>query len=279
MTLANVKMIVMDMDDTLLSHDLTISPENQVAIKNAQQAGIVIVLASGRPTPAMWSYAEQLGLNEGGFLVSYNGAFVHDCQTKTVMFETCLTKQEHDLLVHTAREQDCTLHTYVDGDIITHRANPHTDFEAELTGMPVKIVPSMTDYVTESVPKVLLTGEPEKVKQLKQTLMLSLGDRFMISISKPVFLEFTNQAVDKSAGIDVICNHLRINKHQVMAIGDSYNDLTMIRDCGIGVAMGNAPADIQSIADVVTLSCTDNGVAHMINQVLSAQPSLEHHFS
>lgn len=277
MSLANVKMIVMDMDDTLLNHDLTISQENLTAIQTAKDSGIVIVLASGRPTPAMWAYAEQLGLSQGGFLVSYNGAYVHDCQTKAVLFDTCLTKAEHDLLVETARIQNCTLHTYVDGDIITNIANAHTDLEAELTGMPIRIVESMIDYVKSTVPKVLLTGEPDQVKRMKAVLSEQFSNQFMISISKPVFLEFTNKAVDKSAGISVICDQLNISKNQVMAIGDSYNDLTMIRDCGFGVAMGNAPDDIKAIANAVTLSCEQQGVAHIINQVLSARAALESH--
>ncbi|MFQ3231279.1 Cof-type HAD-IIB family hydrolase [Reinekea sp.] len=265
-----IRMIVMDMDDTLLNSKLQVSDANRAALKRAQLAGITLVLASGRPTPAMSTFADELAFTKNGFVISYNGAYVTDWSNQKVLFDTCLTKIELDLLIDIAREQSCNLHTYVEGEIITNIENPHTDFEAELTGMPVRIVSNMKALVTEKVPKVLLTGPANKVKQMKETLAQQLGDQFMISISKPVFLEFTNLAVDKSRGIDVICKKLDIEKTHVMALGDSYNDLTMIRDCGLGVAMGNAPDDIKALANEVTLNCEENGVAVMINRVIDA---------
>ena len=265
-----IRMIVMDMDDTLLNKHLQVSAENQAALKRAQRAGLILVLASGRPTPAMSSFADELNFNNNGYVISYNGAYVTDWSNQDILFETCLTKSEHDLLVDIAIDQSGHLHTYVDGHIITQVENPYTDLEAKLTGMPVRIVNDMKSAVTDKVPKVLLTGEDDNVKQMKETLSRQLGDQFMISISKPVFLEFTNLAVDKSRGIDVICEKLAIDKSQVMALGDSYNDLTMIRDCGLGVAMGNAPDDIKAIANEVTLSCDEHGVAVMINRVIDA---------
>lgn len=265
-----IRMIVMDMDDTLLNKHLQVSAENRAALKRAQQAGLILVLASGRPTPAMSRFADELEFDKNDYVISYNGAYVTDWSNQDVLFDTCLTKSEHDLLVDVAIDQNCNLHTYVDGQIISNTENPYTDLEAKLTGMPVRIVSDMKSTVIDKVPKVLLTGERDKVKQMKATLTNQLSDQFMISISKPVFLEFTNLAVDKSRGIDVICKKLAIDKSQVMALGDSYNDLTMIRDCGLGVAMGNAPDDIKAIANEVTLSCDEDGVAVMINRVIDA---------
>jgi len=264
-------MIVMDMDDTLLNDQLEISKENESAIRKARNAGITIVLASGRPTPAMQSFAYDLDFHSGGYLISYNGAYVDDLATGETMFEVCLTQYEAKLLVQTARAQNVGLHTYIDGEIVTDNINAHTNYEAELTGMPIRVVLDLAKEIQSSVPKLLMVGEPDRIKTLKTTLSKSMSGRFMISISKPVFLEFTNQEVDKSRGIDVICQKLGIAKSDVMAIGDSYNDLTMIRDCGVGVAMGNAPEDIKVVADVTTASCLENGVAKIIEQVLESQ--------
>lgn len=270
MPFSTIRMIVMDLDDTLISGDLSISEENKRAISNAKAAGITIVLASGRPTPAMVQFANDLELQENGYIISYNGAYVTDWSNQDILFDTCLTKEECDLLVDTALAHNVNIHTYVDGDILTNEMNPHTDFEAELTGMPIRLVDDLKASVTHKVPKVLIVSDAERVKQTRDILGASLGHQFMISISKPVFLEFTNKNVDKSRAIDVLCERLNIEKQQVMAIGDSYNDLTMLRDCGVGVAMGNAPDDIKALADVVTDSYTDNGVASIIAKVLSS---------
>jgi len=271
MPYANIRMIVMDMDDTLLSDDHEVSPQNRKAIEQAQQAGIVIVLASGRPTPAMKAIADDLNLKNEGYVISYNGAYVTDWSNQKVLFDTCLTKYEHDLIVDTAHAHSCNLHTYVNGDIVTDEMNEYTDIEAQLTGMPINLVGNLKTAVTGSVPKVLMVAEPTKLKRIETILTRTFAGRFTISISKPFFLEFTNKAVDKSAGISVLCEALGIAKQDVMAIGDSYNDLTMIRDCGTGVAMGNAPAEIKAIANVETLSNIDHGVAYIIEQVLQSQ--------
>ncbi|WP_320822879.1 Cof-type HAD-IIB family hydrolase [Reinekea sp.] len=271
MPYANIRMIVMDLDDTLLNDAVEISLANQQAIKRAQAAGLTIVLASGRPSPAMTRYADLLDLQNGGFVISYNGAYVTDWSNRERLFESCLSKFECELLVDTAQTQGVQVQTYLDGTIVTERINPYTQLEATLTGMPIQIVDSLKSAVTGKVPKVLLMAEPDKIKAMQVELSHALSGRFMISISKPVFLEFTNCAADKSRGIDVLCAKLGIAKIDVMAIGDSYNDLTMLRDCGVGVAMGNAPDDIKMSANVITADCAANGVAEIIEAVLASQ--------
>jgi len=271
MPYANVRMIVMDLDDTLLNDAVQISPANQAAIARARAAGLTIVLASGRPFPAMIGYADLLHLAQGGYVISYNGAYVTDWSNRETLFETCLSKLECDLLVDTAHAQGVLMQTYIEGAIVTEQMNPYSQLEATLTGMPIELVADLKSVIQTKVPKVLMLAEPDKIKTLQAELSKTLGGRFMISISKPVFLEFTNSAVDKSRGIDVICAKLGIDKADVMAIGDSYNDLTMLRDCGVGVAMGNAPDDIKAIANVVTTDCADDGVAAMIDRVLASQ--------
>lgn len=276
MPYSNIKMIVMDMDDTLLNADHIISDANKKAILTAQSQGITIVLASGRPTPAMARFADELQLNsQNGYVISYNGAYVTDWSNKEVLFETCLTKYENDLLVDAAHAQNLNLHTYIEGDIVTDAMNPYTDIEADLTSMPIRLVDNLKQTVKGKVPKLLMVAEPSVLKAAAEKLKQSLAGRFMISISKPYFLEFTNQEVDKSRGISVLCEKMGISKNDVMAIGDSYNDLTMIRDCGIGVAMANAPDDIKAIANVATLSNEESGVAHIIKQVINSQTTTE----
>lgn len=274
MNAADIRMIVMDMDDTLLNDQHQISESNLQAIQRVSAQGITIALASGRPTPAMESYADLLGLTQQGYVISYNGAYVTDWSTQEQIYECSLTKAECDLLVDAAHEQNSDLHTYVDGAIVTTRHNPYTDIESNLTGLPIRLVDSLKAVVQGTVPKVLLVAPPEQVTEMRQIFAKTLGDHFTISISKPYFLEFTNKQVDKSAAIDVLCARLGIAKSSVMAIGDSYNDLTMLTDCGIGVAMGNAPDDIKAIANWTTASNNDHGVALVIDKILEQQTDL-----
>ncbi len=271
MPFSNIRMIVMDVDDTLLNNNLTISQENKDAIAEAKALGITIVMASGRPTPAMVAAANELKLNEGGFVISYNGAYVTDWANQQVLFDTCLVNEEINQIFDIAESYGVNKHTYIDGRILTDAANPYSEKEAVITGMPLEVVDNLRDLIPAKVPKILLLAEPDTISRMREELTESLNGQFMISISKPIFLEFTNNQVDKSRGIDVLCNKLGISKQQVMAIGDSYNDYTMLQDCGLGIAMGNAPDDIKQMADRVTKSCDESGVAYIINQLLTAR--------
>ena len=263
----NVKMIVMDLDDTLLNDDLVISDYTKQVISNAQRSGIKIVIASGRPTPAILPYAEELRLADyNGYVISYNGAIAHRCDSNEEIFRCTLTWDNIDLLTSVYKEKSAFIHTYIDDRVVTPEHNPHTDFEGQLTGMPVVKVDDFRAQIQQEVVKILLLEEPTRLKQIEVELRPLIGDSMSMNISKPFFLEFTNKRVDKSKTIDFLCGLENINKQDVMAIGDSYNDITMIRDCGLGVAMLNGPMDVKKYAAHITHCNNTDGVATAINR-------------
>ncbi|MEJ2044767.1 MAG: Cof-type HAD-IIB family hydrolase [Reinekea sp.] len=263
----NIKMIVMDLDDTLLNDKLVISDYTQKVILNAQKRGIKIVIASGRPTPAIMPYANQLRLAEyGGYVISYNGAIATDCSSGKEMFRCTLTWDDIELLCSLPQEMEVYIHTYIDGKVVTPFMNEYTDFEGKLTGMPVIRTPNLRSEIKQEVVKILLLQEPGRLKEIEQQLRPKIGDAMSMNISKPFFLEFTNKNVDKSKTIDFLCDQLGIEKGHVMAIGDSYNDITMIRDCGIGIVMNNGPEEVKKYASHITHCNNTDGVATAINR-------------
>ena len=262
-----IKMIVMDLDDTLLNSDLEISDYTRSVIFNAQRRGIKIVIASGRPTPAIMPYAEDLKLaDNGGFVISYNGAIVTDCASRKEIFRCTLTWENIDLLMDAYTKQGAYIHSYIDGKVVTPTPNEYTDFEGQLTGMPVVVVDDLRSAMNQEVVKVLMLQEPAVLKGIEKNLKPVVRDSMSMNISKPFFLEFTNSSVDKSKTIGILCERLGFSKSEVMAIGDSYNDLTMIRDCGLGVAMLNGPDDVKKYAKHITHCNNTDGVATAINR-------------
>lgn len=263
----DIKMIVMDLDDTLLNDNLEISDYTKQVIFNAQKKGIKTVIASGRPTAAIMPYAKQLKLAENdGYVISYNGAILTDCKTGKEISRTTLTMDNIDFLTNTAISNGVDIHSYIDGNVVTARQNQYTDFEGELTGMPVVLVDNLRDAIKDEVVKIIVLDEPTKLKKLEESLKPVIGDSMIMNISKPFFLEFTNQAVDKDKTIDKLCGMLNITKNQVMAIGDSYNDITMIKGAGLGVVMNNGPDDVKQHACHVTHCNNTDGVATAINR-------------
>ena len=263
------KMIVMDMDDTLLQDDLTISHRTKKAIETAQTMGIKIILASGRPTYAMKKYAKELKMDVyNSFILSYNGAIIMDCAKEEILFEKTLPKEAAHELFEISKNHNVHIHTYVGDDIITPKHNEYTDIEGNLTGMKVIEVDNFYDRVDQNVVKVLMLEDPHYLKQVETKLRPLLKDKMSLHISKPFFLEFMDHGIDKSSSLERLIQKLGIQKEEVIAIGDSYNDLGMIRFAGLGVAMGNAPLDIQAEADYVTDSNMEDGIAKVIEKFI-----------
>ncbi len=263
------KMIVLDLDDTLLQTDQTISPRTKQALMNAQNAGVKVVLASGRPTFGMLHIAEELRLNDyGSFILSYNGAKVINCANKEELFSSTLTPEVVHSLYEISRQEDVLIHSYVGNQIVTEVANKFTDIEGALTGMEIVEVESFVHAVSEPVVKVLMLAEPDELAVVEKKLQLNLAGKLSVMRSKPFFLEFTEDGVTKGTSLNILIQNLGIQRDEVIAIGDSYNDLAMIEFAGLGVAMGNSPDDIKSKADYVTDTNMNDGVAKVVEEFI-----------
>lgn len=264
----NVKMLVVDLDDTLLDSNLTISDETKSAVAAVLDRGIHVVIASGRPTESIYPHAFELGLPEGVFLISYNGACLSEFRTNKVRYQNNLQHETFIRLCDVADHFNLYIHTYLNGVIVTDKPNKFTDFESELTGLKVNVVQNLRQYVGTDVVKVLLLQEPDIIKAAESRIRSLKLPGLTTTISKPFFLECTNRGVDKNKTVSIALSKYGIDKRHVMAIGDGFNDLSMIQGCGIGVAMGNACSEIKDSANFITRSNNDHGVAHAIKKLI-----------
>ena len=263
------KMIVLDLDDTLLRDDQSISLRTKQSLLQAQEMGTKVVLASGRPTSGMQSIAEELRLADyGSYLLSFNGGKIINCQTKEVMFKSTLSIEDVNLLHKISQREGVFIHTYIGDEIITAQTNPYSEIESKITGLPIRLVPDFIQGVTEPVVKVLLVADPEKLILAEKNIQKELADRFSIVRSKPYFLEFTKKGITKGESLHHLINAIGIMQEEVIAVGDSYNDLSMIEFAGLGVAMENASADIKEKANYVTDSNMNDGVAKVVEKFL-----------
>jgi Cof subfamily protein (haloacid dehalogenase superfamily) len=266
------KMIVLDLDDTLLRDDHTISPRTKEALMAAQEAGVKVVLASGRPTYAMRHIAKELRLEEyGSFILSFNGAKIINCKTNEELFSSTLSPETVSRLYNISRQEDVWMHTYVGDMIVTEANNQYTEIEADITGLPITEVYSLPEAVTEPVVKVLMLEDPERLAVVEKKLQDELKGELSVMRSKPFFLEFTEAGVTKGSSLNQLIGKLGIAREEVIAMGDSYNDLAMIEFAGLGVAMGNAPDDIKEKANYVTDTNMNDGVAKVVEKFVLKQ--------
>ena len=159
------KMIVLDLDDTLLCDDHSISPRTKEALMRAQEQGVKVVLASGRPTFGMREYANELLLHQyGSYILSFNGGKIINCSSNEEMFSSTLSAESVHQLFDISRRENVFIHTYIGDEIITMDENPFTKKESTLTGLPIKMVSDFVQSVTVPVVKSLMVAEPDVLK-------------------------------------------------------------------------------------------------------------------
>lgn len=233
----------------------------------AQEKGVKVVLASGRPTFGMRNVAKELLLEEyGSFILSFNGAKIINCKTNEEIFSSTLSPEIVHNLFEISKTEDVWIHTYIGDDIVTEENNPYTKIEGEITGMPIIEVDDFKTAVKEPVVKVLMNKEAERLVEVEKKLQKQLEGQLSVMRSKPFFLEFTEHGVTKGTSLNQLIQKLGIKREEVIAMGDSYNDQAMIEFAGLGVAMGNAPDDIKEIANYVTDTNMSDGVAKVVEK-------------
>ncbi|PBB07098.1 MULTISPECIES: Cof-type HAD-IIB family hydrolase [Salimicrobium] len=245
----NIRLIALDMDGTLLKNESEISEENKRAIERAKDAGIHVIVSTGRPIGHCRSLVRSLGDSE--YIVTVNGGEIYDGDFNLVTREV-LGMEEVKRLWEIQREYGVRLWTStVEGafDSDYKFEKPIEEYEWLKIGLEVP---------DEDVRNVIL-------KEVTSNPALEVTN------SSPVNIEINPAGVSKAAALHKISGLLGFSLNEVMAVGDSLNDLAMIKEAGIGVAMGNAQEEVKQEADLVTETNVENGVASVINRVVDAK--------
>ena len=259
-------MLVLDMDDTLLTDDHTISNENKVMLAKAQELGVYVILASGRPTPAMLAYAIELQL-DNSYMISYNGAVITDLKTDKVIFEQTLTQEQIHELYDYSLKSNTHIITYVDGKIVSETDSEYIEIEKNITGLAHNKVVSFKEEVQSSAVKCILLEEPSYLKEVEKDLKAAMP-HLSVSMSKPFFLEVAQNGIDKGASIKFLAEKLNILQSEIIAVGNAGNDLTMIEYAGLGVWVDNVDPELRDKGDFVVASNNNHGVAEVVRRFI-----------
>ncbi len=265
------KLLVLDLDDTLLNSNGELSSQNKEAIFKAQESGVKVVLASGRPTGAMLPLSKELKLDQfGSYIISFNGGEIICCKSNEKLFEKSLSKDEIKDLYSFSREHNVDIITYNEGDIVSEDESKYIDVETDLTKMNFKKVDCFHTEIDYSATKCIMLEEPSYLKKVSSILKSEFQDK-SVSISKPFFLEVTASGIDKGQTLDKLCSIEGVSSSEVIAIGNAENDLSMIEYAGLGIWVDNTNDELKKRGNaVVTLSHDDHGVAAAIEKYIIA---------
>jgi Cof subfamily protein (haloacid dehalogenase superfamily) len=234
----------------------------------AEAAGITVVLASGRVPAAMEPHARVLDMHKRpGYLICNNGTIIQESHDGAIVYEIGIEASLALLAFDLVNAEDFPVEI-IEGDVIyiSHR-NKYTDYDQKLTGLDHVVAENFRDMLKSGCHKLLIPAEPALLAPLESFLRCYLGDEITLFTSKPYFLEILPHHTDKGTALAKVASFLGIEQEEVLAVGDSMNDETMIRWAGIGVAMANSDARIKNIADYVGEKDNDNdGVAEIIEK-------------
>ena len=268
------KLLVLDVDGTLLNDAKEISKRTLAALLKVQQMGVRIVLASGRPTYGLMPLAKMLELgNYGGFILSYNGCQIINAQNGEILFERRINPEMLPYLEKKARKNGFALFTYHDDTIITDSPeNEHIQNEARLNNLQIIKEEEFSAAVDFAPCKCMLVSDDEEaLLGLEDHWKRRLNGALDVFRSEPYFLEVVPCAIDKANSLGALLEVLDVKREEVIAVGDGVCDVTMIQLAGLGIAMGHSQDSVKACADYVTASNEEDGVAVAVEKAIISE--------
>lgn len=265
------KLIALDIDGTLLDSSHKITDKVKESIRKSKEKGVKVVLCTGRPLTGVKKLLEELNLvEEGDYVATFNGALVQDTFKQSAISHITLNYDHLCELNDLSQEVGSRSHFYDTKSLYTFNKDisDYTVFESYLTSSHLNAA-DLSDIDEDIlISKFMMIDHPEILDECIKKIPEEFYEKYTIVRSTPAFLEFLNPNANKGTGIDLLAKKLGIKREEVICVGDADNDRHMIEYAGLGVAMGNATDSIKEIADYVTYSNNEDGVAHVIDKFI-----------
>ncbi|WP_062532902.1 Cof-type HAD-IIB family hydrolase [Jeotgalibaca dankookensis] len=267
-----IKLVAIDIDGTLVNEEKIMSEKVKATLQKAMKQGTKIVLCTGRPITGILPYVEELGMEkEEDFVISQNGAVITRTDTREIIeewpMELAGIKEWYELskkfkpLFLVMNEEDFNLIVEPEEDV---ELEPALIAEGKIISMAVDV--KTFEQLDSRYVKAVFFGEPNDLDELEAGIPEAMRENYSVVRSQVYLLEIAAKGIDKGTALKQLAQDLGFEREEVMAIGDGNNDYEMIEAAGLGVVMANGTERLKSIADELTLSNIEDGVAHAIEK-------------
>lgn len=285
------KLIVIDLDGTMLDSYGQVTQNTKNAIKNAIEKGIDVVIASGRPIDSIKSIAKDIGSEK--YFIAGNGALIYDIPKDEILYDKYMKKEKVLEIIKICEENSISYNVYTDKTILAKSLKYNVLYyykenlkKPEDKRTHINIVENIYDYIQkmqeEKFLKITICDDSKaifqsiirKLEQIKDIEILDVSHMSRKVIEQgteqiPIeyyYTEVSSENVDKWYAIEFLMKKLQIQKEEIITIGDNSNDKKMIKEAGLGIAMGQSMPQLKVIADYITNSNTEEGVAKAIEK-------------
>lgn len=267
----DIRLVALDIDDTLVDHSSIIPPRSLKALRAAQEKGVEVVLATGRGYLGTKAIRRQLG-DGFRYIICFGGALVADYATGQPRIARFLTEEDVSACIGIANELSLHVQIYQGDEVVFQSMTPFAAQYCAYQKLPFREDEHLLDHDLKNVPKVLIYAPPEEEEMYKKLVVERLPHGLHALGSKPGFIEIGSVSVTKGSAVEALSKELGIERSQVSAIGDNTLDQDMIQWAGVGCCVANGKQTVREAADMVLPSQAEEGVAWFIEKyVLQGQ--------
>lgn len=244
------KLLVLDFDDTLLDDHLNITEGNLKSIVAAMEKGVYVVFNSGRSNDSMIKFIERLNIHsDHEYFASFNGARIDTVGGENIFLKN-ITNPVLTKLIDYGHDFDIDVQLYDDG-MVVEKETDITHTYVKLTNIDFRVMPNIYD-LKQSTKVLFNSPDISKLNELKKRIEIELEGSVNVFFSKPTYLEVLNIEANKGVVVKYLAELLHIAQSEIIAVGDSFNDIYMIEYAGLGIAVQNAREEVKKVANYVT---------------------------
>ncbi|CEK14326.1 Cof-type HAD-IIB family hydrolase [Chthonomonas calidirosea] len=260
------RLCAIDLDDTLLNSNHVLSDANRKVVQKVAQMGVIVIIASGRMHETTLPTVQALGLQTP--VISYNGAMIRNPITGETWLNETVPPELADEIRAFARENRFQLNYYLDDHIYSAEHTPWMELYQQRTGAHFEILPDFYERLKGTAPtKLIIVTHPATVQELLPIMQQRYQGRLTVMRSNVEYLEFLPLNASKGKALAIVAERFQIPAEETIAIGDSWNDISMLQWAGLGVAVDNAKPEVKAVAKRIVPSCDEDGVAVALNEI------------
>ena len=285
------KLVAIDLDGTMLNQYGIITEKTKKAISKAQEKGVEVMIASGRAITSVKRFSKEINSNK--YFISGNGAITYDIKNNKILYENILSKTKALKIIKICEENSIYYNVYTENGIIAKNLSYNTLYyykdnltKPDENRTHINIVENVYDYFEqreEKILKIMICDEHKtvfnsivrKLKELSEIEVLEVSHMSRKIIKQGTdeialeyfYTEVSAKDVDKWNALEEIIGLMNISKEEVVTIGDNDNDLKMITNAGLGVAMGESAPYVKQSADIIAPTNDEDGVAIILNKI------------
>ena len=267
------KLIGIDVDGTLVTNDKKITKETIEILNKCKEIKdkLHLSIVSGRPLSGLVSFFPYF--DEDSFFITYNGAKIVNIKTKETIYELNMEEKISKIILNYIYENKLHAFIWINDELYVDEYNKEVKFYEGTSGKKAilinikELLDSQSKINISLLTKLIIYGNHDTLENVRIELQ-KLSSDIYCDYSSPDYLEFFNKNVSKGNSLETLARYYSLSMNEVIAIGDNYNDLSMIKKAGLGIAMGNSPDDIKTQANFVTKSNEDNGLVYAINKYI-----------